>query len=266
MHNFQKIWKLNRAIYGLKQAARAWWLELEKSLKELGFNKIYADAGIFVSRDKKGTFVIMLAYVDDIIVTGPNTAYVISKKQMFMQKWECRDLGSCKEFLRMTIEYENGDIKISQSKYLQRVLERFDMQDSRYAQTPLPTGYKPSKYLGPCTPELRSKYQQAIGSLLYLMIGTRPDICFAVSLMAKFSNNPSEDHFNRVKYIMRYLNGTKNYCLRYQGKSNLGIYAYCDASWGDDKREDPPVKYVEGWFFSLAGAAIKWTSKTLPGV
>jgi len=100
-----KVLRLKKAIYGLKQATRTWWHELDRSLKALGFSRLYANAGIFIAKHADGTMVIILTYVDDIIVTGPNAAQVASKKKLFMDKWECRDLGECREFLRMRIEY-----------------------------------------------------------------------------------------------------------------------------------------------------------------
>jgi len=103
--NEHKVLRLKKAIYGLKQAACAWWHELDQSLKALGFSHLYADAGIFVAKHADGTMVIILAYVDDIILTGPNTTLVASKKKLFMDKWECCDLGECREFLHMRIEY-----------------------------------------------------------------------------------------------------------------------------------------------------------------
>ena len=122
----------------------------------------------------------LLAYIDDIIMTGPNGTHVHSRKRDFMDKWECRDLGPCKEFLRMRIKYENGKIKLDQTDYLAKILKRFGMTDAKIAKTPLPTGYKPEPFQGTSTPQLRSQYQSLIGSLLYIMLGTRPDIAFAV--------------------------------------------------------------------------------------
>jgi len=95
---------LKKAIYGLKQASHAWWHELDRSLKALGFSCLYADAGIFITKHADGTMVIILVYVDDIILTGPNTAQVASKKKLFMDKWECCN-GEFREFLQMRIEY-----------------------------------------------------------------------------------------------------------------------------------------------------------------
>ena len=137
-----KVLRLRKAIYGLKQATHAWWHELDKSLKALDFTCLYADAGIFVAKHADGTLVIILAYVDDIIVTGPNTTLVVSKKKLFMDKWECHDLGECKEFLRMRIDYRDGKTYIDQVPYLEKILKRFGMADAKAAQTPLPTSYK----------------------------------------------------------------------------------------------------------------------------
>ena len=178
------VLRLLRAIYGLKQAARVWWIELNRSLKEFGFKHLYAD---------------------DIIMTGPNGTHVLSRKRDFMDKWECHDLGTCREFLRMRILYEDGKIKLDQTDYLMKVLKRFGMTDAKFAKTPLPTGYKPEPFEGTSTPQLRSQYQSLIGSLLYLMLGTRPDIAFAVTQMAKFASNPSDEHLNRAMYILCYL-------------------------------------------------------------
>jgi hypothetical protein len=96
----------------------------------------------------------------------------------------------------MRIKYEGLKIFLDQTDYLWKVLKRFGMTDARLAKTPLPTGYKPKPFEGTSTPQLWSQYQLLIGSLLYLMLGTRPDIAFAVTQMAKFASNPSDEHLN----------------------------------------------------------------------
>jgi len=146
--------------------------------------------------------VIILVYVDDIILTGPNTTLVASKKKLFMDKWECHDLGECREFLHMRIEYQGGKTYLDQVPYLEKILKRFGMADAKAAQTPLPTGYKPEPFDGTATAALRSQYQSVIGSLLYLMLGTHPDLAFAVTQMAKFAHNPSEEHLLKSRHIL----------------------------------------------------------------
>ena len=95
------------------------------------------------------------------------------------------------------------------------------------------------------------------------MLGTRPNIAFAVTQMAKFASNPSDEHLNRAMYILRYLQGTRDYALVFDGDSNKGLMAYCDASYGDDHTElDRKHRSTQGYFFQLANASIKWHSRT----
>jgi len=110
----------------------------------------------------------MITYVDDILFIGPNKSFIASKKAMFMELWECRDLGDCKEFLRMRIERRDGKIYLDQTIYLQKVLQRFGMTNACSAATPLPAGYKPLENTEPADSNLRSKFQSVIGSLLYI--------------------------------------------------------------------------------------------------
>ena len=168
-----KVLQLRWAIYGLKQAALVWWRELANSLKEMGFKHLYSNAGIFICRHSDGTFVILITYVDDVLFVGPNKSFIFSKKQLFMTKWECRDLGDCKEFLRMRVTRKAQSIYIHQCSYLEKVVERFGMTNAKYARTPLPTGYTPMPNEGEVNPHMCTLFQQIIGSLLYIMLGTR---------------------------------------------------------------------------------------------
>jgi hypothetical protein len=173
---------LKRALYGLKQAGLAWWRALRESMLELGFKGLTSDAGIFIYEDKHG-YVIAVIYVDDALFCGPNKAQVLAVKARFMQRWESRDLGDVTEFLRMRISREGSKVHIDQCAYLETVLQRCGMQNAKSAATPLPAGYMPEAVAQDTVidPELRSRYQTVIGSLLYLTLGTRPDIAFAVT-------------------------------------------------------------------------------------
>jgi transposase InsO family protein len=254
----RKVLRLRRAIYGLKQAALAWWRELANSLKKMGFKRLYSDAGIFICRHSDGTFAIIVAYVDDVLFVGPSQSFIQSKKKLFMTKWECRDLGDCKEFLRMRVIRKGQSIYIDQCSYLEKVIERFGMTNAKYARTPLPTGYMPTPNEGEVNPQLRTQFQQIIGSLLYIMLGTRPDIAFAVTKLAQFAANPSKEHLDKAKYVLRYLAGTAKYALVYKGASNKGLIAYTDSDYAAD-----PVKRrsTTGYIFKLADGIISWQSR-----
>ena len=254
----RKVLRLRQAIYGLKQAALAWWRKLAASLKEMGFTRLYSDAGLFIARHADGVFVIIVAYVDDILFAGPNKSAIASKKQLFMTKWECRDLGDCQEFLRMRITRKGRSILLDQCSYLDSVVERFGMTNAKFAQTPLPTGYIPNQNEGEVDAKLRSQFQQIIGSLLYIMLGTRPDIAYAVTKLSHFAANPSKEHLDKAKYIVRYLAGTSKYAIVYNGASNKGLIAYTDSDYAAD-----PIKRrsTMGYLFKLTNGITSWQSR-----
>jgi hypothetical protein len=205
-----------------------------------------------------GNLIIIIVYVDDAIFFGKNLKAVKQAKKAFMDMWECRDLGEAREFLRMKIRREGKKIFLDQTAYLDKVVERFGMSNARGAQTPLPGGYVPVESKGQCTPEDRTTYQSIIGSILYIMLGTRPDITYAVTKLAQFSVNPSSEHMSKAKYILRYLNSTRDYAMVFDGSSDAGLIAFTDSDWAADviKRRS-----ITGYFFKLANGIFSWQSR-----
>jgi hypothetical protein len=150
-----KVLRLLRTIYGLKQAALAWWKALDKSMGELGFTRLCSDSGIFVNKDQS---IIVIVYVDDVLFLGADKQKLLKTKEQFIKRWECRDLGDAKEFLHMHIRRKDGKIYLDQSAYLQKVVEHFNLQNAKPAPTPLPEGYQPSPATENASATLRSKY------------------------------------------------------------------------------------------------------------
>ena len=254
-----KVFKLKRALYGLKQAGLAWWRTLSESMTLMGFKRLSNDAGIYVyKRHSDGKLVVVIVYVDDALFCGKDKKLVAKLKARFMQKWECRDLGDVKEFLRMRIVRKGSNIHLDQCAYLEKVLERCGMTNARPAPTPLPAGYIPAPNKGQAKPELRSRFQTVIGSLLYLMLGTRPDLAFAVTKLAQFASNPSDEHLDRALYICRYLVGTKDYSLVYNGGSQAGFIAGTDSDWASDPHSR---RSQTGFFLKLANGIFSWQSR-----
>jgi len=199
------VYQLKKALYGLKQASLAWNKQAHASLQKLGFKCCLSNTGVYI-HCQKSKYVIVVLYVDDILFLGNNHTLVLSKKKEFMKIWECRDLGRATEFLGMNIGHGSDhkgsqSIFIDQMVYAHKIVECFGMLNAKHVRTLLPAGYIPVKNTGPKDPALKQKYQQAIGSLLYLMLGTWPDLSFAVITMSQFSSNPSLDHWNQVMYI-----------------------------------------------------------------
>jgi len=204
-----------------------------------------------------GDFVIMVAYVDNVLFIGPNRKLVIAKKEEFKATWECRDLGEPSSFLQMQIRCQGNIIRLDQTAYLKTVLECFEMMDCRVADTPMVEGYKPLPNEGPVNPQLRQQYQSVIGSLLHLMLGTRPNIMYAVTKMAQHAANPTQEYLKKALYICRYLRGTMDYSMVLNGSDAKGLIGYSDL----DHAADPMKRQsVTGYIIKLADVVVSWTS------
>ena len=125
------------------------------------------------------------------------------------------------------------------------------------ALTPLPEGYQPSPIKENASATLHSKYQQVIGSLLYLMLGTQPNIAFAVTKFSQFASNPTKEHLGKVLYICCYLLGMPNYALVYNRPGNGRLLAYTDTDWASN-----PItrKSTSSYVVKLAGAVFSWNT------
>ena len=252
-----KVCKLNKALYGLKQSPRIWYQHFSEYMKELGLHPIESDESVFMD-PKTGTIVAL--YVDDVLITGPNKAGIKRVKKGLNAKFHMSDLGPCAYYLGMTVKRDRqaGTIRLGQAAYVTRFLNHFNCWNLTPASTPLETSRKlqPAEegYVAPR--KLREDYQSAVGSLMYAMLGTRPDIAYAVSLVSRYAANPTPAHWNAVVRIFRYLRGTVHYELVYKG-SLKDLCGYTDSDWAGDSTR----KSTSGYLFNLGSGAISWSSK-----
>ncbi|KAE8706560.1 hypothetical protein F3Y22_tig00110392pilonHSYRG00195 [Hibiscus syriacus] len=187
------VCRLNKSLYGLKQAPRCWYKRFDSFIMCLGYNRLNTDPCAYFKRSGDNDFVILLLYVDDMLVAGPNKDHIEELKEELAREFEMKDLGSTNKILGMQIHRDRSNRKIwlSQKNYLKKILSRFSMQDS-------------------------------LGSLMFAMICTRPDIAQAVGVVSRYMANPGKEHWNIVKRILSYIKGTSNVALCYGG-SNLLI-------------------------------------------
>jgi transposase InsO family protein len=255
----KKVCRLLKAIYGLKQAALQWNKALHDSLIKMGFVRTFADPGVYIHFHDQD-LIILVIYVDDALFMGSNRTYLKLKKAEFMKKWECRDLGEAKEYLGMRITRDRikKTLKLDQISYAEKVVKRFKLDNAKIARTPLPSSYNPLPNSTQSTSNLRTRYQSVIGSLLYIMLGTRPDIAQAVIKMSQFSSNPTEDHLQKALYIVRYLAGTKSLCIKYDGASKTGFVAYSDTDWAGDHETR---RSTSGYAIFLGDGIVSWLSR-----
>nr|CAN68815.1 hypothetical protein VITISV_001087 [Vitis vinifera] len=174
-----------------------------------------------------------------------------------------KDLGAAKQILGMIIirDKANGTLKLSQSEYVKKVLRRFNMNKAKSVSTPLGSHFKLSKEQSPKTKEERDHmskmpYASAIGSLMYAMVCTRSDIAHAVGVVSKFMSRPGKQHWEAIKWILRYLKGSLDTCLCFIGAS-LKLQGYVDADFaGDIDSRKSTTEFV----FTLGSTTISWAS------
>jgi hypothetical protein len=223
-------------------------------LKELGFSPLASDLGIF----SKG-HVYIAVYVDDLLIAGPSKADIQKIKDALSQRFEMTDLGACTYYLGMSVtrDRRNRVLRLNQRGYIEKVLRDFSMWECNPTLTPMDAKLEPMPEGYKATEEDRHWYAQAIGSLMYAMLGTRPDVAFAVSCCSRYLANPGEPHIKAAKRIMRYLRGTINLELTFRGA--LGpLLGYTDSDWAGDAATR---RSTSGYIFNVGSGAISWSSK-----
>ena len=135
------------------------------------------------------------------------------------------------------------------------------MQDSKKGMLPFIHGVHLSKEQSPKTPQevedmRRYPYASAVGSLMYAMLCTRPDICYAVGMVSRFQSNPGPDHWTAVKNILKYLRRTRNYMLVFSG-IDLKMTGYTDSDFQADRDSR---RSTSGSVFTLNGGSVVWRS------
>ena len=260
----RKVFKLKRSIYGFKQASRQWNIKFHQAIQRDGFTMMEEDHCVYLKRSSDG-FVILSLYVDDILIAGNGKEMIDTTKKWLSSNFEMKDMGEASYVLGVKIIRDRAKrlLGLSQETYIKKMLERYRMQDSKPMDTPVEKSLSLSLDMCPKTPEEKEKmsrvpYASVVGSLMYAMMCTRPDICYAIGLVSRFQSNPGQKHWMAVNRILRYLKGTSNYMLFYQGKKDLRLIGYSDADWGGDVDQ---CKSTLGYAFLLNDSTILWSSK-----
>jgi hypothetical protein len=255
-----RVCRLNKALYGLKQSPRIWYETLSTFLETLGFKALTSDLGVFVK-----SHMYIAVYVDDLLIAGPSKEEIGKVKESLSKRFEMTDLGECLFYLGMEIRRDrrNRVIRLSQKAYVDKILVDFGMSDSKPVATPMDLStLSPAPEGFQATESSRRAYASAIGSLMYLMLGTRPDIAYAVSCLSRFMANPTDAHANALKRVFRYLNGTRDLELVYRGRLHP-LQGYTDADWGGDTATR---RSTSGYLFNVGSGVISWSSKRQPTV
>ena len=257
------VCKLNKSIYGLKQASRQWYLKFDKIITQNGFKENTVDRCIYL-RVSGSSYIFLVLYVDDILLASNDPNLLIETKHMLSTHFDMKDLCEASYVLGIKIlrDRANGVLKLSQRAYIERILKRFNMQNCKSTRAPIVKGDKFSKAQCPQNDDEREEmrtipYSSVVGSLMYAQVCTRPDIAFVVGLLGRYLSNPGSQHWKAAKKVLRYLQGTKDLMLTYQRTSLLDVVGFCDADFAgciDDK------KSTTGYIFMMAGGVVSWKS------
>jgi len=235
--NAGKICKLQKSIYGLKQASRSWNIHFDEVVKGFGFIKNEEEACVY--KKESGSYVaFLILYVDDILLIGNNIPMLESVKTSLKNSFSMKDLGEAAYILGIKIYRDRSRrlIGLSQDTYIDKVLKRFNMEEAKKGFLPMSHGIHLSKSQCPTTTDewdrmSKVPYASAIGSIMYAMISTRPDVSYALSVTSRYQSDPGESHWTAVKNILKYLRRTKNVFLVYGGEEELVVTGYTDASF-----------------------------------
>lgn len=219
---------------------------------------------MFIKRFSDGEFIILLLYVDDMLIVSRDTSKIDRLKKELNKSFAMKDMGPAQQILGMKIsrDRKNSRLWLSQEAYIEKALDRFNMSKAKPVISPLAGHFKLSTKQCPTSEEEKEEmkkvpYSSAVGSLMYVMVCTRPYIAHAVGVVSRFLSNPGKEHWAAVKWIFRYLRGTSRMCLQFGNeKPELVGYSNADMAGDIDTR-----KSTSGYLVTFARGAVSWQSK-----
>ncbi|GKC37955.1 transposable element [Tanacetum coccineum] len=236
-----EVCNLHKSLYGLKQSPRQWDKRFDKFLIESKYTRSKYDHRVYLKKLQDGSFVYLLLYVDDMLITSQSLDKIEKLKTLLKSKFEMKDLGEAKMILGM---------EIIRNRKLRKLCKTISEKGSKAAAMS-PKNDAERAYME------NVPYANAVGSLMYAMICTRPDISHAVRMVSRYMHKPGKGHWQAVKWILRYIHNTVDVGLVFEHGSSQWVEGHCDSDYvGDlDKRRS-----MKGYVFTLAKAPVSWKS------
>lgn len=247
-HSKNCILKLRKALYGLKNASRNWYDTMHSFLVKLNFERSLHDFCLYVKEE-----IMLVIFVDDILATGPE-AHIDEICIELKNEFSAKHLGYLKNYLGLEIKRTGDTVEINQTKMIGTILSKFNMVDCKGVKTPISNQLDISVSQDHVN---NVPYREIIGSLMYISLGSRPDITYAVSYLSQFLDKPTIEAWKAAKHVLRYLRETKHLNLCYY-KNDCKIEAYSDADWASDKIDR---KSVSGGLIMYRGNPVQWFSR-----
>jgi Reverse transcriptase (RNA-dependent DNA polymerase) len=249
-----KVCRLKRSLYGLKQSPRAWFERFSMTMKRLGYRQGDVDHTMFIQRkDEKNC--ILIVYVDDIVLTGNDLVEMKRLKASLAKEFKMKDLGELCYFLGIEVARSKKGVVLLQQRYVLDLLSDTGMLGCKPANTPIDPNHKLSGGRG--NQMEKDQYQRLVGRLIYLA-HTRPDIFYAVSVVSRYMHDPRISHLETVYQILRYLKGCPGRGVFFGKMGHMRVEVYTDANWAGclDNR-----KSTSGYCAFVGGNLVSWRSK-----
>jgi Reverse transcriptase (RNA-dependent DNA polymerase) len=212
--NSGSVKRLRKSLYRLKQARRQWYDTLMRALNNLSLRVTQSDPGVFRVQEKDNVL-ILAVHVDNCIITSSSSKLMQWYKVQLNAHYALTDLGPISWLLgiQVTRDRTAHTISLSQSEYIKSIVTRYGLADAKAQSSPMIPNILYSKDDCPADETeaahmQKIPYREAIGSLMYATVATRPDIAFAISTLSQFLENPGELHWDVVKRVLHYLSGT----------------------------------------------------------
>lgn len=249
------MYKLNKALYGLRQAPRAWNEKMNSVLGKLNFVRCSKEPALY--RRQEGEQLLLVAvYVDDLLITGTSLKLIVSFKEEMSARFEMSDLGKLTYYLGIEVHQHEGGITLKQERYAKKILEERRMQDCNMVHVPIDPSFMMSKACDEQRVD-EKEYRRNIGCLRYLL-HTRPDISYAAGVLSRYMPEPRTLHAAAMKHVLRYLQGTPSYGLVFKKGMNAKLTGYSDASHNVDEDDG---RSTTGHVFYFFDSPITWCSQ-----
>ncbi|KAJ0103510.1 hypothetical protein Patl1_06354 [Pistacia atlantica] len=252
--NEHKLCKLVKSLYGLKQAPKQWHEKFDQVLLSNGYTINDSDKCVYSKSYEDNTYVIICLYVDDMLIFSANMDVIIKNKKFLASNFDMKDMGEANVILGINIIKINDGLKLSQQHYVENFLRKFGYLESKLVSTPYDGNTQLKKNTQHSVSQ--NRYTQIIGSLMYLMNSTRPDIAYVVTRLSRYTHNPDKSHWIALDRVARYLKGTIDYGLML-GSTPPVLEGYSNANWISDSDE---IKSTSGYIFTLGGGVVSWKS------
>ena len=250
------VYKLVKALYGLRQAPRAWYSKLNSCLEKFSFERCPYEHAVYTKKEGDNVLIVAV-YVDDLLITGSDVEAVKKFKKQMSDTFDMSDLGKLSYYLGIEVVQGQGYIELKQSGYAKKILQKAGLDECNPTKFPMDPKEQLTKDEGGKAVNT-TEFKSLVGGLRYL-VHTRPDIAYSVGVVSRFMERPTVMHMNAVKRILRYIKGTADFGLMYSsGNKNNILTGYSDSDLAgnlDDR------KSTGGMAFYLNDSLITWVSQ-----